>query len=408
MNSSPDFPAVPRDRPVASHVRQGAALPLIILSLLLVFPSHLNSGSSDKALWPGARYTNHDRDAAVERGLRFIYKIASNPAYFSRWGPDLLFCFYSISNTAKEEKLRDLARRMGQERAQQWRSEQTHVPANDPDALASFAYGTYSADMLLGSHDSGLKQRLLQAARRFSATDFMGFDPRREPPPADIPELCPKCGYRNPRGAAVCHRCGAALTFRSRYDVWLDALIKTHQGDAYGVTLGASYPDALQWITTMRPYPSAPDDEDLFNDVSYAITHVVYTLNDYHKYRLSPAWLPQEFSFLKANIAEAERFEDGELVGEFMDALRAFGEDDASPEIHTAMDYLLSTQNPDGSWGDMDDTDIYTRYHSTWTAIDGLRQYAFHGERLGLPRLQPLLEGKAAPATPAQAGKAAH
>src|SRR5579864_4295943 len=135
MNSSSDLPAIPLDRPGASPVKKAVALSLAVI-LLLVFPCRLNSGSGTKALWPAAHYTNQDRDAAVERGLRFIYKLASNPDYFSRWGSDLLFCFYSISNTARNQKLRELARHMGQERARQWRREQTQVPANDPDDLA--------------------------------------------------------------------------------------------------------------------------------------------------------------------------------------------------------------------------------------------------------------------------------
>lgn len=357
--------------------------------VVLGFPSCLNS--RNKPLWTGAHSIHQDRDAAVERGLQFIYKVASNPKYFSRWGPDLMHCFYSISTTAKNQKLREMARRMGQDRARQWRHDHTTIVATDADDLASLVYGIHNADLLLGNRDPKVKEELIEASRRFSPTDFLGFDPRRESPPADIPELCPKCGHHNPRGATVCEKCQTALTFRTRYDVWLDSLIRTYDGDVYGVTLGASYPDVLRWISRMRPYPVSSDDEDLFNDVSYAVTHIVYTLNDYHQYRLSPAWLPQEFSYLKNNIEAAERFEDGELLGEFMDALRAFGEDDSSPEIQKATDYLLSRQNPDGSWGDLDETDMYTRYHSTWTAIDGLRQYGFHGERLRSPDLKPLI-----------------
>jgi hypothetical protein len=55
------------------------------------------------------------------------------------------------------------------------------------------------------------------------------------------------------------------------------------------------------------------------------------------------------------------------------------------------MQFLLSRQNPDGSWGDMNETDIYHRYHPTWTAIDGLRRYAWRGERLSFPRLKAML-----------------
>lgn len=344
-----------------------------------------------KPLWSGARYTEGDRDVAVERGLQFIDRIAADPKNFSRWGHDLILCFYTISNTAKNAKLRAMAQSMVERYTRQWRHEHPDPPTDDPAALFLFTTGAEVADWVLGVN-AALKQRTQLAAQRFSVVDFLRFDPQQEPPPKDFPELCPKCDYQNPRGVTVCLKCKTPLTFRDPYDVWLDALIMTHQGDAYGVKLGATYPEVLRWISTMRPYPPPGDDEQAFNDVAYAITHVIYTLNDYHTYRLSPVWLPQEFLYLKKNIRVAERYQDWELLGEFMDALRAFGENESAPEIRTGMNYLLSQQNPDGSWGDTDDDDIYTRYHSTWTAIDGLREYAFHGEQLRTPEMLPLLQ----------------
>ena len=66
---------------------------------------------------------------------------------------------------------------------------------------------------------------------------------------------------------------------------------------------------------------------------------------------------------------------DPETMGEFMDTLKSFGLKDSDPVIRSGMDFLLSTQNADGSWGDPKTDDIYLRYHPTWTAIDGLRDY---------------------------------
>lgn len=380
---------------------------LLIVVLLLGSGFRAVAPSSSKPLWPGAHYTQHDRDAAVERGLEFIYKIALNPKYFSRWGSDLLFCFYTISTTAKNEKLRDMAHRMGEERAREWRREHQAPPTDNPSDLQIFAHGAVAADGFLGGGDPALRNRVQEAAQRFSAVDFMGFDPRSEPPPFDIPELCPKCQHRNPRGATVCQKCQTPLTFRSPYDVWLDALIITYQGEDYGVTLGASYPDVLREVSRMRPYPAPTANQDQFNDVSYAVTHVIYTLNRYHQYRLSPDWLPQEFDYLKTNIRTAERNKNWELLGEFTDALRAFGEDESDAEIQVALSYLLSHQNRDGSWGDVDEDDIYTRYHSTWTAIDGLRQYSFQGEKLRFPEMLRLLQGRMVAGKETPAGKTA-
>jgi len=100
---------------------------------------------------------------------------------------------------------------------------------------------------------------------------------------------CSKCDRQNALGATICVKCGQPLNLRNRYDVWSDALINTYTGGIYGVKLGAHYPEVLRWISVMRPYPA-------FYDVADAITHVIYTLNNYGMYRLSPAWLPARVS----------------------------------------------------------------------------------------------------------------
>ena len=163
---------------------------------------------------------------------------------------------------------------------------------------------------------------------------------------------------------------------RSRYDLWLDALTTAYFGDRYGVALGAPYKDVIRWLPAMWPYQSreAGSNAEFYSAV-YSITHVVYTQDDYSRHRLSPRSLPREFAFLKANLMEAVALKDPETMGEFLDSLQAFGLKDRNPLIRRGREYLLSTQNPDGSWGDMNSTDIYQRYHPTWTAIDGLRAY---------------------------------
>jgi hypothetical protein len=362
---------------------------------------------SPKPLWLGARYTNRDRDLAVERGLQFIGHIASNPKHFQEWGYDLLWCFHTISNTAKNEHLREMAHRMGQACARQWLQEHVELPADDADELTGFVFGLDAAERLLGVHDEALQYRVQKAAAHYSATDFLEFDPTLEPPPADVPDWCTKCDHRNPRGVTRCQKCDAPLTFQSPYTLWQEALVTTYTGHIYGVHFGASYRDVVQWISAMRPYPESMRlklNQAEFDDVTYAITHLVYTLNDYGKYRLSPAWLPQELVFLRSNLREAERFNDSETLGEFLDTLRAFGADEGDAVIRAGMDYLLSHQNQDGSWGKMDDDDIYNRYHTTWTAVDGLREYLFHEERLMFPDMMPLIQCESINKTRKQAG----
>jgi hypothetical protein len=142
----------------------------------------------------------------------------------------------------------------------------------------------------------------------------------------------------------------------------------------------------------MRPYPKPNGNrtDDYIWSIN-AVTHVVYTLNDYNLYRLSPSWLPEEFQLLKSSVSEAISMEDPETVGEILDSLKSFGLGSRNPLLREGMEYLLSTQNTDGSWGDPDVEDFYDRYHPTLTAINGLREYAWHGQRLSFPELQPLL-----------------
>lgn len=187
----------------------------------------------------------------------------------------------------------------------------------------------------------------------------------------------------------------------TRHGVWQDAVIRTYMGERYGVRLGASYADVIKWLPSMRPYPKFVDaDDPEFYDAVYGVTHVVYSLNSYSHYRLSPRWLPAEYSFLKQNLRRAIVMNDPETMGEFLDTLKSFGLDEDHPLIRKGVDFLLATQNPDGSWGDVDADDIYKRYHPTWTAVDGLREYAWRGQRLCFPALAPLLLAKRKHRTP--------
>ena len=313
---------------------------------------------------------------AIRRGLDFILSVAHDPAYFADYGDDLLWCLYSISATSADPELRHLARAAGRERALAWRrSHPTLAPNSNAGNIAELAFGSYAADRL-GVPDPRLKNQIRAAAARFPVEDYLDFDPRREPPPANIPRPCAKCHAHNVRGASVCHRCGARLTMRSRYDIWCDALVTTYTGDRYGVTLGRPWREVIQWLPAMRPY-RGPGGNPEFQDMIYAVTHVVYTMNDYSVRRMNPACLRPEFEFLKANLEASVTARDAETLGEFMDTLRSFGLDDSDPAMSKSVDYLLSAQNADGSWGNPKDPDIYDRYHSTWTAVDGLRAYRF-------------------------------
>jgi hypothetical protein len=349
-------------------------------------------------LWPGSRFTEADRAQAIMRGLKFIYRTALNQQNFKDYGPDYLWCFYSLSAAVRDVEVRRTALRMGIERARVWRRMHRFVPADaDAATISSLTYGHDAAESL-GVPDDELKAQLKRAAPYFKARDYLLFDPLHEPPPDNVPDECQRCGAHNSRGSKVCFVCKTTLVMRTRYDVWYDALITAYVGERSGINLGARYEDVLKWLPTLRPYRATPQGEgEEFHDTVYAITHIVYTLNNYGQYKLSQQLLPQEFEFLKTNLKAAIADDDADMLGEFMDSLRAFGLTTSDPLIRTGMEYYLSHQNRDGSWGDVFEKDIYMRYHPTWNAIAGLSEYSWAGEGLSFPEVKPLLEQWALP-----------
>ena len=93
----------------------------------------------------------------------------------------------------------------------------------------------------------------------------------------------------NRRGRKVCRKCQRRLSMNSRYWIYMDALTRSYAGEKYGVTLGAPFASVIKWLPTLRPYPRRVSGKNKeFYEAIYAVTHVVYTLNDYSLYRLSP------------------------------------------------------------------------------------------------------------------------
>lgn len=322
--------------------------------------------------------TKATSERAIERGLNFIYRVASTAEGFESYGSLSTCCFALAAATSRDANLRELARSRAQKLARRWRRLHPVVPpAATTDHLFDWVMVSYALSRL-GLKDVALKTQLSAAAKRFSAQDLLAFDPVSEPPADDSPYQC-DCGFQNPRGRTSCKQCRRRLEFQSRYRVWMEALSNTYVGERCGIIFGAPYLDVLKWLSQMRPYPVDRKQHDELREAIYAVTHIVYTLNDYGTYRLRPAWLPREFVFLRANVDGAIERNDPEVLGELLDTLKAFGLRDTHPLIRRGAKFLLANQNDDGSWGELDES-IRTRCHTTWTAIDGLRKHAWRGE----------------------------
>lgn len=344
-------------------------------------------------LWPGSRFSEAGRRRAIIRGLRFVYRNALQQQNFDQYGSDYLWCFYTISASVSDDEVRRMAQRMGVERAGRWRQLHPRLPARaDAATLIDFVFGSDAADSL-GVPDERVKHQIQDATRRFKTKDLLNFDPVTEPPPRDVPQECAFDNTISPRGSRVCRNCGRRLRMRSRYDVWCEALVNTYSGEHYGVKLGADYRDVLKWLPELRPYRSSEGgaNKDFVESV-YAVTHVVYTLNDYDQYRLPAELLPDEYAFLKDNLRQAIARRDQDMLGEFVDSLKSLGLTEDDHGIKLAIDYLLAHQNADGSWGNKRARDNYDRYHPTWNGIVALSNYAWRGTGPSPANLQLLTD----------------
>lgn len=340
-------------------------------------------------LWPGSRFSHAQRSRAIERGMTFIHATASDPQNFAAFGDDTLWAFFATYRVAADPALKAMAREMGRERALHWRRANPRLPAGAlATDLTNLVFACMAADGF-DLPDTAMAEAIRAAARTFGVRDFLRFDPAREPLPKSAPAVCRAC--RN-AGSLACMECQGRTV--SGHDLMSDALIASYAAAKYGVPIGASFLDVARLIPSLRPYPAFREARSTaFIDVAYLITHIVYVLNDYLRFRLRPEWLPAEFEFLKAHLPLVIEADDPETMGEFVDCLRIFGLTFEDAHVQKGVDFIMATQNGDGSWGDAQSGDAYHLYHATLTAVNGLMDFDWAGEGVSFPEALPLVRG---------------
>lgn len=332
------------------------------------------------------------RDRAIYRGLRFVERSTRDPSAALGLGSALLYSLSFMATTALDSEVRSYARQLALRSYRYWRWYWPDLPSDaDADTVSEFVHACGAAERL-GVRLPRLKRRLLAAARRFPATEYLWFDPRNEPPPADVPEPCP-CGATSPRRSRRCRNtdCATPLEKMSSMRLWTLSLTSAFCGDRSGVPFGISYEQVMRWLPEMRDYAGPRRGEADFYDSVYAVSHVVYTLNDYGVWLLDPRLLPHEFTYLVEHLEPALQIGDPDMIGEFLDSLRAFGLDNDDPHIAAGIEFLVHSQNRDGSWGPQVAGAEYHSFHATWAALDGLRDFNWRGYGLSYPRLAPAL-----------------
>jgi hypothetical protein len=160
-----------------------AAAACVLLAAAALAAILAGNPSRGTPLWPRARYTREERDHAVLRGLLFITNFARQPDHFRDWGFDILSAFYNIAETSRNPELRRLAWEAGHERALAWRRANTTLPPNPGPGEILLIVAGHDAATRLGVPDPQLDALLRRAAARWTARDYLGFDPVTEPSP---------------------------------------------------------------------------------------------------------------------------------------------------------------------------------------------------------------------------------
>jgi hypothetical protein len=212
-----------------------------------------------------------------------------------------------------------------------------------------------------------------------------------------VPETC-DCGTDNPPRTRVCRKrnCRRALRHMSRCRAWCMTLTDGYCRARLGLDFDQRFARALAAIAQVRPYALRRNQlVGDFYDAAYAVSHVVYSLNDFGRFTLRREWLPWEHAFLAGRVGTAIDLEDPDLVGEFVDALRAFHEESDRPALKPGFGFLLDTQRADGSWAARTLNQPYADFHVVWAALDGIREFRWPKWGLSFPSVLPFLRQSA-------------
>ena len=300
---------------------------------------------------------------------------------FRLYDGHLLLALALAASTSRSRGLRRKATTMGRERARRWMTRWPLIRSRlDADSVMQQVIASDGASRL-GLMPRRIQRDLHAVIARIPASTLLYFDPAREDVPMDVPAEC-ACGTFAPRGRRTCATCGRRLKLLDPYEVWYYALTNAYFCERQGMPLQVRPADLLRKVSDLRPYPAAGTRRHY--QAVYAVTHIVYVLNDYGEARLSPRVLRRERAFLAASLRPALDRREPDTVAEIVESLLALGVSDTNPLVEAGRTFLLATQRPDGGWGD--EADEYGRFHTLWAAIDALKDHAWKRRKIGLVR----------------------
>ena len=328
----------------------------------------------DVPLWPGATATVRARDEAVLRGVEFVYALGMgrDDANFFAYGHDFLLCLHGVAHRAVGPVVRQRALDVAKALGRKWKREHTEVHEDATTAHAQrLLFGTFALDRL-GMHFATLKAELREFLAAHDSHDFLGWHPAQRGPDEEARRRRRRAARaaRARTAAASSSRARAARrrrstarrrTRRRRCGGGRGALVRTYVADKLQLPLGgltspaATYADALRWRPTFLPYGAGgAAGGAAAREQAAAVSALLQTLSDFGRLQLPVAPLRAELDYVRSNLtaALASASGDVDVVGELLDAARAFGrsEEGGHEEVRAGVGFLLRTQQLDGSW----------------------------------------------------------
>ena len=338
---------------------------------------------------------------AILRGLDFLQTMGEtlfrNEQLSSKHGADVLLPFYvpplKAAGTPEERHALKVAHRL----AAEWRSRAAKVhklpPNMSPTELLDMMQGLYSLECL-GLEEPNLHEQLFERSAAFGAVDFFKYDPNVGEPAANLREVC-MCGAKPPAGAAECPGCRRATIPMSKFDVWLEALVWGFHGCRMRIGLGACFFSILKQVCGAfgALYPKRKElcEKDR-HYLTYALTHVIYALNNFDERSLPPSLFPPEVpAFMREQLKHAIKANDPDLAGELLDCLKCLGEGGSDSAV-AAEKFLVRCQSAaDGGWVCKGEADLYSRYHASLVAVAALLDHSYAAHGSCFPRAKDVL-----------------
>ncbi|MFH1436659.1 MAG: hypothetical protein ABIJ56_13195 [Pseudomonadota bacterium] len=141
---------------------------------------------------------------------------------------------------------------------------------------------------------------------------------------------------------------------------------------------GDTFDDFMKQVSALELIHDYASDEDDYFNQNYYVTHIVYVATDYGRTGMEDKDLEDRVAdYLADNLDYVFYYEkDIDLPAEFVHCLALLGRG-GDETVQAAVDYLVSQQLHDGSWGTQHDLDgdFYDQFHPTWAVASALHGF---------------------------------